>query len=47
VSVAVALDGDEVAQAIQRHPQGMQLVNVVCSSGQPCARIYRSQLANH
>jgi hypothetical protein len=46
VSMAVALDGDPVAQAVQRHPQGLQLVNVVCSTGQPCARIYRSQLAS-
>ncbi len=45
-SLVVALDGDAVSQAIQRHPQGLQLVNVVCSSGQPCARIYRSQIAN-
>ena len=41
----VARDGDPVAQAVERHPQGLQLMNVVCSSGQPCARIYRSQLA--
>jgi Dolichyl-phosphate-mannose-protein mannosyltransferase len=41
----VARDGDPVAQAVARHPQGLQLMNVVCSSGQPCARIYRSQLA--
>ena len=45
VSTVVALDGDAVAQAIQRHPQGLQLINVVCSTGQPCAHIYRSQLA--
>jgi len=44
-STVVALDGDAVAQAVQRHPQGLQLVNVVCSTGQPCAHIYRSQLA--
>ena len=43
VSAVVALDGDDVAQAIQRHPSGLQLVNVICSTGQPCARIYRSQ----
>jgi hypothetical protein len=45
VSIAVALDGDPVAQAVQRHPQNLQLVNVVCSTSQPCARIYRSNLA--
>jgi hypothetical protein len=42
-SAVVAVDGDVVAQAVQRHPQGLQLVNVVCSTGKPCARIYRSQ----
>jgi len=44
-SIVVALDGDQVAQAIQRHPGGLQLINVICSTGQPCARIYRSQFA--
>jgi hypothetical protein len=42
VVAVVALDGDPVAQAVERHPQGLELVNVVCSSGEPCARIYRS-----
>ena len=40
-----ALDGDAVAQALQRHPQGLQRINVVCSTGQPCAQINRSELA--
>jgi hypothetical protein len=43
VSAVVAVDGDVVAQAVQNHPQGLQLINVVCSTGKPCARIYRSQ----
>ena len=42
-SAVIALDGDDVAQAVQHHPEGLQMVNVVCSTGQPCARIYRSQ----
>jgi hypothetical protein len=42
-SAVVAVDGDVVAQAVLSHPQGLQLVNVVCSMGKPCARIYRSQ----
>ena len=42
-SAVVAVDGDVVAQAVLTHPQGLQLVNVVCSTGKPCARIYRSQ----
>ena len=44
-SIVIASDGDPVAQAVQRHPQGLQLINVICSTGQPCARIYRSRLA--
>jgi hypothetical protein len=47
VVTVVALDGDDVAQAVQRHPDGLDMVNVICSTGQPCARIYRSQLAGH
>ncbi len=38
----VALDGDPVAQAVEAHPEGLQLLNVICSTGQPCARIYES-----
>ncbi len=41
-STIVAVDGDPVAQAIQSHPGGLQLTNLICSTGQPCARIYRS-----
>ena len=43
-SEVIALDHDPVAQAVQRHPQGLRLMQVICSSGQPCARIYRSEL---
>jgi hypothetical protein len=43
-STVIAFDGDVVAQAVLRHPDGLQLVNVICSTGQPCAHIYRSQL---
>jgi 4-amino-4-deoxy-L-arabinose transferase-like glycosyltransferase len=45
VSTVVAFDGDVVSQAVQRHPEGLQMSNVICSTGQPCARIYRSQFA--
>jgi hypothetical protein len=45
VATVVALDGDAVAQAVQRHPDGLDLVNVICSTGQPCARIYHSHVA--
>ena len=38
----VAIDGDPVMDAIHRHPQNLQLLFLICSTGQPCARIYRS-----
>ena len=43
-AIVVALDGDAVARAVQQHPQGLQLMQVICATGQPCARIYQSQL---
>jgi hypothetical protein len=43
VSTVIAFDGDVVSQAVQRHPAGLQMINVICSTGEPCARIYRSQ----
>jgi hypothetical protein len=45
VSTVVSFDGDVVSQAVQRHPEGLEMSNVICSTGQPCARIYRSQFA--
>ena len=39
----VALDGDAVAHAVERHPEGLELEQVICSTGQPCARIYASR----
>lgn len=38
----VAVDGDAVAQAVSKHPQGLQLLAVICGKGQGCARVYRS-----
>ncbi len=38
----VALDGDLVAAAIKTHGGGLNLLDVICSTGQPCARIYQS-----
>ena len=38
----VAIEGDAVAHAIAAHPGGLSLLDVVCSTGQPCARIYAS-----
>ena len=38
----IATDGDRVAQAVAAKPDGLTLINIVCSTGQPCARFYRS-----
>ncbi len=38
----VAMDGDAVAKAVQQHPQHLHSLFVICSTGQPCARIYQS-----
>ena len=38
----IATDNDAVAKAVAAHPDGLTLINIVCSTGQPCARIYRS-----
>jgi hypothetical protein len=41
-AAVVAVDGDVVAEAVRANPQDLQLINVVCSTAKPCARIYRS-----
>ena len=42
----VAIDGDAVATAVAAHPSGLSLLDVVCSTGQPCARIYVSSASS-
>ncbi|WP_254062035.1 glycosyltransferase family 39 protein [Acidobacterium sp. S8] len=39
-AIVVTTDGDAIAAAVAAHPEGLALVNVICSTGQPCARIY-------
>jgi hypothetical protein len=41
----VAIDGDAVARAVAEHPEQLTLVSTICTHGQPCARIYRSNTA--
>jgi hypothetical protein len=41
-SFVVALDGDPVAEAVRKHPQNLELLYLICSTGQPCARVYHS-----
>jgi hypothetical protein len=40
----IAAGHDAVAQAVEAHPQGLTVFNIVCSTGQPCVRFYRSNL---
>jgi hypothetical protein len=38
----VAMEGDTVAKAVAAHPQDLDELDILCTTGQPCARIYRS-----
>jgi hypothetical protein len=38
----VAIAGDPVSAAIAKHPEGLTELSILCTTGQPCARIYQS-----
>jgi dolichyl-phosphate-mannose-protein mannosyltransferase len=38
----IAMEGDAVSKAIAAHPQDLEEIDVLCTTGQPCARVYRS-----
>jgi len=38
----VAIAGDQVSAAVAAHPQDLTELTILCTTGQPCARIYRS-----
>jgi 4-amino-4-deoxy-L-arabinose transferase-like glycosyltransferase len=40
----IAIAGDPVARAVFEHPEGLTEIAVVCTTGQPCARVYQSQV---
>lgn len=40
----ITTDNDPVAKAVAAHPGGLTLIDIVCSTGQSCARIYRSDI---
>ncbi len=40
----IAIAGDPVAQAVAAHPAGLTELTVLCTTGQKCARIYKSDL---
>lgn len=41
-NLVVAMDRDPVAAAVKAHPEGLAEIEILCHTGQPCARIYRS-----
>jgi hypothetical protein len=38
----VAIVGDPVADAVAKHPDNLEEMTILCTTGQPCAHIYRS-----
>jgi hypothetical protein len=38
----IALEGDPVSKAVAEHPGDLQELTILCSTGQPCARVYQS-----
>jgi hypothetical protein len=38
----IAMVGDPVARAVAAHPKGLAETEVICTTGQPCARVYQS-----
>lgn len=43
-AVVIAMAGDPVAKAVAVHPDGLQELEVICTTGQPCAKVYQSTL---
>ena len=43
-SLVVAMDHDAVARAVAAHPEGLTELEIICLTGQPCARFYQSSL---
>jgi hypothetical protein len=39
----IAFEGDAVAKAVAEHPDGLEELSIICTTGQPCARIYQSE----
>jgi hypothetical protein len=43
---AISFGDDAVAQAVKAHPEGLNELSIVCSTNQPCVRIYQSDRYN-
>ena len=40
----IAMKGDPVEAAVAAHPEGLMELEVICTTGQPCAKVYQSSL---
>lgn len=40
----ISIEGDPVAKAVAAHPEDLKELEVLCTTGQPCARVYQSQV---
>ena len=38
----IAMKGDPVSEAVAKQPGGLTELSVICTTGQPCARVYKS-----
>jgi hypothetical protein len=38
----IAIGDDPVAKAVAEHPEGLSEMEVICTTGQPCAKVYQS-----
>lgn len=38
----VSVEGDAISKLVKQHPQGLTEQTIVCATGKPCMRIYRS-----
>jgi hypothetical protein len=45
-AVVIAMKDGPVAAAVKAHPQGLKEVEVICTTGQPCATVYQSEVAS-
>jgi hypothetical protein len=43
-AVVIAMAGDPVAKAVAAHPEGLKELEVICTTGQPCAKVYESEV---
>jgi hypothetical protein len=43
-AVVIAMAGDPVAKAVAAHPEGLKELEVVCTTGQRCAKVYESEV---